>query len=135
MTITELSNSVTFADSFGHQVSLRLRSDRNGGTEEPGWSIQPLSSGGGMLFLGPYTGDASGYELCITHLAVQMSPLLRPAYRVAWVPLLDKDGLVASYLHLYNKYVDFGSKPTFFRVQATWNKDRYNKAEYEEYEL
>lgn len=135
MTITELSNSVTFADSFGHQVSLRLRSERNKGTEEPGWSIQPLSSGGGMLFLGPYTGNPGEYEICITHLAVQVMPTSRPAYRVAWVPLLGKDGAVKTYLHLYNRYVDAASVPTSFRIKATWDRDHYNKAEYEEHEL
>lgn len=133
MTITELSNSVTFADSFGHQVSLRLRSERNGGTEEPGWSIQPLVEG--KLWTGPYTGNPGEYEICITHLAVQAMPAGRPAYRVAWIPLLGKDGVVKAYLYLYNKYVDNGSNPTMFRVKATWDRDHYNKAECEEHEL
>ena len=135
MTIQELPCSVRFSDTNGHQVSMRLRSERNkDGTEEPGWFIGPLSS---CIYSGPFCGfRGEVYDhICITHLAIQSMPTKRPAYRIAWIPLLDKFGGVAAYLHLYNKYQDAASNPTAFRIQERWNKGTHDKEPYEEYTL
>lgn len=114
MTIREQACSVGFSDSKGSQISMRLRSERDGGTEEPGWFVSDRMQT--WIYSGPLTTQVDKHFLCLEQFAVQMMPDKKPCDRIAWIPLLDRIGTVVGYLHLYNRYRDNGSKPTQFRI-------------------